>query len=320
MTPKLFSETEPAATALERALQELLACPECRGELARDSETLRCAACSARFPLVEGIPVFTGEKAGSQQEEERSFRDDAAGKELRRTPRELMETAGLHHCLPVMGEHARRFRGRFSKREWILDVGAGYAWPWAGMGDGAGVIGLDFSLGNLRLARRLAGEREDLLLICADASRLPLKEGVISGLWSAQAFQHFPEPVFEKARRELDRVFKKEFRMELHHLHPAPLYRLLYRLRGKHLHRKGRAGPFETCRLTPAEWKSKWSSLRGGRLEIRSGYSELFFHPELGLRPRPYAAGLEQWIASRLPALAGLIARQGVLRVETSSR
>ena len=218
----------------------------------------------------------------------------------------------------MMGRHAGSFRNRFSGQDWILDIGTGYSWPWQEAAGGPPVIGIDLSLGNLLLAKRLLGQSSPVLLLCADASRLPLRDEVISGVWSAQAFQLFPDPVFSKMQRELDRVLKARFLLESHHLHPSPMYHALYRMRGKRLHVRGRCGPFETCRLTLPEWSGRWSSFRNGKVRITGGYSELFFHPEMGIRPRPYPMRLEQWLASRVPALAGIIARQGILRVETA--
>ena len=303
MIPKLFFE--------------VLACPKCRGRFVTGSsgESLSCVGCAAEFPITEGIPDFT-QRGSHPQEEERRFRDEAAQKQMNQAAQDLLQAAGRHHCLPAMEERARSFRRRFSNQEWLLDIGTGYAWPWRQDLEGASVIAIDLSMGNLLLAKRLLGESRSVLLLCADAARLPLANGAISGVWSTQAFQHFPEPTFRQTQRELDRVLGPEFKMEFHHLHPAALYQGLWKLCGKRLHLRGRSGPFETNRLSLAEWRSRWASFRDGRFQISCGYSELFFHPELGFRPRPYPLRLERLLTSRVPVLAGVIARQGVLRVE----
>lgn len=44
-------------------LLNLLACPTCRQELAEIKSALRCTACGARFPVVDGIPVFRSDAA-----------------------------------------------------------------------------------------------------------------------------------------------------------------------------------------------------------------------------------------------------------------
>jgi len=40
------------------ALNELLCCPQCHGDLSNESDGYHCARCSLQFPIVDGIPVF----------------------------------------------------------------------------------------------------------------------------------------------------------------------------------------------------------------------------------------------------------------------
>lgn len=40
-----------------------LACPACLGDLRLEDRHLVCAACSRRYPVVDGIPVLTAEKS-----------------------------------------------------------------------------------------------------------------------------------------------------------------------------------------------------------------------------------------------------------------
>ena len=308
------------AALLDAALKGVLACPRCHGQLAKDSTArgLRCLGCQAGTVLVDGIPVFTGDQRGLQVEE-KAFRDRAASQVQGRGAVDLLNIVSRHHCVPLMGGYARKFRGRFSAWEWLLDIGTGYAWHWKDAPvSGARVIGIDMSLGNLLLARRLFGESSRCaLLICADASRLPLAKGSIAGVWSVQAFQHFPEETFQQAQQELDRVLQKDFRMEFHHLNPALCYRLLYRLQGRRMPLKGRSGPFVTNRLSASEWEGRWNSFRGGQFDMFHGYSELFFHPELWIRPRPYPLGFERFLTRYALRVSSSFARQVILRLET---
>ena len=48
----------PASDALARELLEVLACPECAGELRQEAATLHCMACGRRYPNDDGIPNF----------------------------------------------------------------------------------------------------------------------------------------------------------------------------------------------------------------------------------------------------------------------
>lgn len=48
----------PPAAPAPRTLEDLLACPECRGELTWESAAASCRPCGRRFASQEGIPVF----------------------------------------------------------------------------------------------------------------------------------------------------------------------------------------------------------------------------------------------------------------------
>ncbi|MFW5951844.1 MAG: Trm112 family protein [Gemmatimonadota bacterium] len=50
---------------LDERLLEILVCPKCRGELEyrTDPESLTCAACALRYPVVDGIPVMLIDEA-----------------------------------------------------------------------------------------------------------------------------------------------------------------------------------------------------------------------------------------------------------------
>lgn len=304
---------------LRSVVEDVLCCPRCRGKLALEANgrTLTCQRCAAAYPIHDGIPVFLPD-GPVIQERERRFRDALAAKQAHGNGgSELLDAVARHHCLPVMQQRAERFRAEFTPQEWMLDLGVGYGWYWTRRGEGARILGMDFSLGNLTLARRLLGEdREDVVLVCADAAALPLRDHTMTGLWSVQAFQHFPDEVLRAVLQELERVLKAACVIEAYNLQPAALHRLLCRLLGKRVHDRWRLGEMELNRLTVREWSDVWRTFRGGRPQIRAGYSELFFHPDLRLCPRRYPMRLEAALAGYAPALASLIARQAQVRIE----
>ena len=41
-----------------RAIQDLVVCPACGGELRFESEKLICANCARQYPVIDGIPVL----------------------------------------------------------------------------------------------------------------------------------------------------------------------------------------------------------------------------------------------------------------------
>ena len=50
---------------IDRELLEILACPQCKGEIAPDEkhENLICAACKLAYPVRDGIPVMLESEA-----------------------------------------------------------------------------------------------------------------------------------------------------------------------------------------------------------------------------------------------------------------
>jgi uncharacterized protein YbaR (Trm112 family) len=48
----------------------MLACPVCHGKLALEVGFIRCAECSRRFPVEDGIPVLLAERSAGPFNEE----------------------------------------------------------------------------------------------------------------------------------------------------------------------------------------------------------------------------------------------------------
>lgn len=303
--------------ALREAIKDILVCPVCQGTLSIGEATLdvRCACCQRAYPIQDGVLIFL-QGQSEAQDGDRRFRDALAAEHVRSDSKTLLEIVARHHCVPIMQKQAEKFHARFDPREWILDIGVGYGWHWADRRKGARILGIDMSLGNLVLARHLLGrENNRVVLVCADAAALPIRERSISGLWSVQIFQHFPPEVLHSVLAGLHRILKDEFVMELYNLNPALLHRVIYRLFGKRLPCKGKVGPMELTRLSAGEWAAFWQPFRRGRTRITCGYSELFFHPDLRIRPRRYPIGLEETLVAKVPRLTALFDRQVQVRV-----
>ncbi len=304
-------ESEP----LQQALSEVLACPACHAQLALESaDRIRCAGCDQRYPILDGIPMLLPGHRPAQASEIR-FREAQAMTQQHATRDALLRRAAQHHCLPVMAQQASAFYRRWAADQWILDVGIGYGWHWLSQTSGARILGVDLSLGNLRLAQQVLGSHPRVVLVCADAAALPIRDATITGLWSVQTLQHLPETVFAKFQEECDRVLQSRCLIELHNLNPALGLRAVYRLFGKRFHRRGSTGIMELNRLSARAWTQRWRSFRGGRCEIVAGYSELWFHPDLRLAPHPYPLQLESFVANRWPWLASRCARQVLIRI-----
>jgi LSD1 subclass zinc finger protein len=303
---------------LQEAIENILACPTCKGRLTlgKGAVSIRCTSCQRTYDIKEGIPVlFKGEAI--IQEEEREYRDHLAGGYAGSDRQSLMEAIGKHHCIPVMRRHAEEFRNRFKPSEWILDIGIGWGWHWAEQGEGARILGMDMSLGNLILAKRILDEDDaNVVLICADASALPILENVVSGIWGVQVFQHFPQEVLHQVQTDLASILRNEFVMEIYNLNLPLLHKIIYHLFGKQFHCHGKQGEMELNRRSSKEWTDIWQEFGNGSRKLSHSYSELFFHPDLRFRPHKYPIKLENVIAEYAPKLAALFARQVQIRIE----
>jgi hypothetical protein len=60
-----MSAQPSAKFPFDTSILDQLACPACMGNLDLNTDTLQCAACGRRYPIVDGIPVLIVERAGS---------------------------------------------------------------------------------------------------------------------------------------------------------------------------------------------------------------------------------------------------------------
>jgi len=299
---------------LERALEEILCCPACRGRLRWDDSGagVQCLGCRSIYPLHEDGILILSKQQDQAQREEQAFRDRMAEECASRDTAALLDLVARHHCREIMRARARRFHALLGKGDWLLDVGIRFGWHWLEVDGASTILGIDISLGNLRLASRLLERRADVALVLADAAALPLRDRCIAGLWSVQTFQHLPAPVLASALAEMDRVLRDEFRIEVYNLNPSLGHRIgegLRRMLGR-----GRR-QFSMNWLSAAQWEQAWRRVRGGTAAVERGYSELFFHPEAGCRPRDYPVRLEQLALKYVPGLPVLVARQSHLHL-----
>ncbi len=304
--------------SLREALETVLACPVCQGQLALPDRTagLNCPSCGRAYPIKDGIPVFL-QNEPLAQEEERQRRDRLASGYLSSDAQTILQVIARHHCLTVMRRHAAEFRGRFKPSQWLLDIGIGWGWHWLGHGVAAKILGVDMSLNNLLLARHLLGQNgHGVVLVCADAAALPIRAQAISGVWSVQVFQHFPSEMLQRVLSELDRILKDRFMMEIYNLNRPLLHKMVYRLFGKHFHCRGKQGEMELNRLSVREWTDIWRGFRHGSPKISHSYSELFFHPDFRLSPERYPVRLERILATYVPPVSAFFARQAQLSFE----
>lgn len=295
---------------LKEALNQILCCPICKGDLSIDTpEKLRCDHCARDYPMKDGIFVFLSPEILRQQSDEQRLREEAAKDHGNSDLSKILEVVSQHHCLPVMSKKAGDFRLKLDSAEWIVDIGCGSGYYWLNSKAGGRLVLIDFACGNLKAAQHLLGGQKEIIFIQADAAHLPLKPHSISGVWSVQVTQHFVDSVFDVFLSELKRILKKRYLIEVYNLNPALFHRILYRIIGKKMHIKGEWNGIWLNLYNRNELLRKWQNLSSSA-KLNFGYSELFFHPYLRLRfQNRYVVLMESFFA-KMPQLAHLFARQ----------
>lgn len=303
---------------LQKALSEILCCPICKNDLELIGiDELKCISCFKRYLIRDGIPVLLATDVSKDQVDEQRLREEIARKHGYIKIEEILKIVSYHHCLSVMSKRAKEFRAKFNPSSWILDVGCGTGYYWCNTGDTAGnLILMDFALGNLKAAKSLLKEQNHIIFMQADAANLPIRTHRLSGIWSVQVTQHFPDLVMKNFLSEVKRILKNSFLIEIYNLNPALLHKIIYKLFYKKLHIKGKSGSMVLNRLNADELINLWKGIAGDA-KHKVGYSELFFHPDFHLRPRNRYLYIIENILRKVPWIARGFARQ--IHIRSSS-
>ena len=90
---------------LQQAVEEVLACPVCKGRLVLTDAGagIGCTSCGGAYPIQDGIPMLLNPELLAQ-EEERRCRDTVAERFLRSDRPQLLKEVARHHSMPVMLE------------------------------------------------------------------------------------------------------------------------------------------------------------------------------------------------------------------------
>ncbi len=181
-------------------LESLLACPRCRGVLALGAggEALTCAGCSARFPVIAGIPRLND---GATERDPKIAAEWAAqGKAHALYTDDQMIMNQLEECvLPRLVDWVGDVDGP------VLDLGCGVGFfgrSWVARGRAAiPLIGMDLQIklldeANTGYAARVEG----------DVHHLPMRDGSFGAVVFANALHHVSDPV--RALAEVRRILR----------------------------------------------------------------------------------------------------------------
>ncbi len=205
-------------------LDEILACPACRGTVTRSGQSYTCDVCARVFPIRYGIPDFRlmpdpyisiereiGKVEGftapgrSFAEMVRAyyFLTPESPRNLHSRYREAMEAA-VARGAGIVSKLQEKFPE--SKRNALLDLGCGTGgMTIAATGSYQNVVGVDVALRWLVMGKQRLDEAGiKAPLVCANAESLPFRQGVFDAVVADSVIEHVRDSA--KMRDETLRV------------------------------------------------------------------------------------------------------------------
>jgi SAM-dependent methyltransferase len=226
----------------------LLWCPTDHGYLALAGGAAACATCGRRYPFADGVLSFLDVEGMS----------DVDRREL------ASRDAEASWYDTIFGEYTNAVEvptpvARIGRPDGpVLDFGAGTGrvTTYLAKTFDQPVIAVDYSIEQLRrLVPRCAGYA--VLPVHADGRQLPVRDGVIAAVTSAEVYEHFRPEDHHRVLDELARVMRSGAPLSISTLSYNALYRM-WRLRGNQGAKEGDhllGGDFYYVRQTAREFR-----------------------------------------------------------------
>jgi SAM-dependent methyltransferase/uncharacterized protein YbaR (Trm112 family) len=184
-------------TTMHERLLPHLRCPECGHTLAAASDDeLRCTSCGRSFPIVNGVPRFTGEATATAVR----FGYMWGEQETRVVPPQTPSPYHLDAMQTALGSEP--LSGL------ILDAGCGEGIDLAmlALDPACEVIGVELSSGGVATSVARTRGLERAHVVQGDLLRLPIASAIFDGGYSYGVVHHTPDP--PRALREIARTLK----------------------------------------------------------------------------------------------------------------
>lgn len=198
------------------ALLQLLVCPECQGNLARQGAGLTCLTCSRSYEVADGIPLLA--RAGSSElwgvetdnQTSAAYQEQFLAATIGERYQQRYERRWTKRCVTRREisciEQLLASRPRCSR---LLDIPCGggrVSGPLAKATDL--LLQADLSLSQVLIARQTMGSQGNIAWLTASAFLIPLKEGTVDGILCNRLTHHLPAVEQERLISELLRVSK----------------------------------------------------------------------------------------------------------------
>ncbi len=180
-----------------------LICPECRAELRKESDELRCGACESAYKIVDGIPAFCGTDEFYEGKFDVSY-DDSQSFFTRPAFFPLFIRKALFRFLILnqIGSKRKKFiLDKARGNELTLDIGCGGGRKW--LRNYGQVVGIDVSLSSLKNARQIYNAVAQSTL-----EKLPFPDDYFDVVTGIDILGHIENDDKDAVLTELKRVLK----------------------------------------------------------------------------------------------------------------
>jgi uncharacterized protein YbaR (Trm112 family) len=197
------------------AIAGLLACPVCGAALVIEAGGLRCAGCSTRFGIEDGVPLLAVQGAsetwGAPQTVEQSSAYQVEYQDVERAAaynlhyqQRLLKQITTRREYRLIGRHLRQV----GHSRVILELPCGGSRLTAAFADSADfVIEADIAIGQIQYGRATSTIATPRVWMTASAFHIPLRDDSVDGTVCVRLAHHLPTPA------ERDRLFHELMRV-----------------------------------------------------------------------------------------------------------
>lgn len=187
----------------------LLCCPDCRGSLDIKGKSLVCKSCENIYPLVGDIPILLPRSMTGDVKLSQKKWDEEYGKTVNKNEARKLKEGFKNTYLDSAMVYLDRIYKSFKNKKY-LEIGCGPFFVGQELvKKGAFVVGIDYSMNALRLAKFYLNEEKinNYLLVCGDITKMPFKDNVFDLIYGGGVIEHFKDTV--GVVKENKRVLKR---------------------------------------------------------------------------------------------------------------
>lgn len=190
---------------------QLIRCPNCRGKLLKEKDSLICASCRTKFYRSEGfwnLMPTTGQYEPSEKDKMvYSQMKENLEKVSYTGPRGIISRYSLHKIQDENYQILLRYTNLDHKRILEMGCGRGYFANKVASNHNVSYVAADYELNNLKYAKELGNT--DFLDLCflGNIYKIPFADESFDIVVIAEVLEHLEEP--DSAMKELTRVLQK---------------------------------------------------------------------------------------------------------------